>query len=56
MSRFLDRLGHLCVRRRWPVLGACLAVIVGLGVLANAVGTITTDDFSLPGTGSQKAQ
>jgi RND superfamily putative drug exporter len=56
VSRFLDRLGHLCVRRRWPVLGACLAVIVGLGVLANAVGTITTDDFSLPGTGSQKAQ
>jgi RND superfamily putative drug exporter len=56
VSRFLHALGRLCVRRRWPVLGACLLVIVGLGVFANAVGTRTTDDFSLPGTGSQRAQ
>jgi RND superfamily putative drug exporter len=56
VSAALERLGRLCVRRKWPVLGACLLVIVGLGLFANAVGTRTTDDFSLPGTGSQRAQ
>ncbi len=56
MSRFLHALGRLCVRRRWPVLIACLLVVAGLGVAANALGTRTTDDFSLPGTGSQRAQ
>ena len=55
MSSALHRLGGLCVRRRWIVLAACLAVLVAVVALAGTLGTRTTDDFSLPGTGSQKA-
>ena len=55
MSAFLNRLGRLCVHRRWPVFLVCLAAVIGLSVLAGAMGTKTTDDFSLPGTGSQRA-
>jgi RND superfamily putative drug exporter len=55
VSSALHRLGALCVRRRWIVLAACLAVLVAVVALAGALGTRTTDDFSLPGTGSQKA-
>jgi RND superfamily putative drug exporter len=55
VSAFLNRLGRLCVHRRWPVFLVCLAAVIGLSVLAGAMGTKTTDDFSLPGTGSQRA-
>lgn len=55
MSSALHALGRLCVRRRWIVLSAFVAFLVAVVVLAGALGTRTTDDFSLPGTGSQKA-
>ncbi len=55
MSALLDRLGRLCVRRRWPVLIVCLLVVAALAVVAGVLGTRTSDDFSLPGTGSQRA-
>ena len=44
------------MRRRWIVLICCLMAVVGLGLAAGALGTRTSDNFSLPGTGSQRAQ
>lgn len=55
MSSLLYRLGHFAVRRRRFVLGAWLAVLVLVGVLASTVGGSTTDSFSIPGTESQRA-
>jgi RND superfamily putative drug exporter len=55
MTPFLHRLGRACARRRLLVLGLWLAAAVVLGVLAQQVGTETTDNVSLPGTDSQRA-
>ncbi|UGS38899.1 Membrane protein YdfJ [Capillimicrobium parvum] len=44
------------MRRRWIVLICCLMAVVGLGLAAGALGTRTSDNFALPGTGSQRAQ
>jgi RND superfamily putative drug exporter len=55
MSTLLYRMGHFAVRRRRYVLGAWLAVLVLVGVLASTVGGSTTDTFTIPGTESQRA-
>jgi RND superfamily putative drug exporter len=55
MSKILYRLGHWSVRRRRLVLGAWLALLIGVGVLAGTVGGATSDAFSIPGTESQQA-
>ncbi len=55
MSSALHALGRLCVRRRWIVVAVFVAFLVAVSVLAGSLGTRTTDNFSLPGTGSQKA-
>jgi RND superfamily putative drug exporter len=44
-----------CFRHRFSVLLLWLAVLVGLGVVNNAVGTGYSDNFALPGTESTKA-
>ncbi len=55
MSKILYRLGHWSVRRRRWVLAIWLGALVGVGVLAGTVGGATSDEFSIPGTESQKA-
>jgi RND superfamily putative drug exporter len=55
MSKILYRLGHWSVRRRRWVLAAWLAVLIGVGALAGAVGGSTSDEFTIPGTESQRA-
>src|SRR3954447_2138292 len=55
MSRVLYAVGGFCVRRRYPVLVAWLALIVGTVLLSNAVGHETSNSLTLPGTGSTKA-
>lgn len=56
MTGFLYRLGGFCARRRLIVLGAWLVVAVALGVVVKQLGgTQTTDNVTLPGTGSQRA-
>jgi RND superfamily putative drug exporter len=55
MSKILYRLGHWSVRHRRAVLGAWLAVLIGVGALSGAFGGATSDAFSIPGTESQKA-
>jgi putative drug exporter of the RND superfamily len=55
MTPVLYRLGHLCVRRRWIVLGIWLVVFAGLAVVARTVGPNVNDNLTLPGTDSQRA-
>jgi DNA-binding CsgD family transcriptional regulator len=55
MSLYLYRLGHWAFRRRRLVLVFWLAVLVGVGVLSQAVKKDTNDAFNVPGTESQRA-
>ena len=55
MTRMLYGLGHACARWRFVVLGLWLVLIVGLVVAAEAAGSETTNNVTLPGTGSQSA-
>jgi RND superfamily putative drug exporter len=55
MSSYLYRLGHWSCRRRRLVLGFWLALLVGMGVLSQAVKKDTNDAFNVPGTESQRA-
>jgi RND superfamily putative drug exporter len=55
VSGALYRLGHLCVRRHRIVLAIWLVLVVGLTVAVNVAGKQTSDNLTLPGTGSTKA-
>jgi RND superfamily putative drug exporter len=55
MSKILYRLGHWSVRHRRWVLGAWLALLIGVSALAGALGGTTNDAFTIPGTESQRA-
>jgi RND superfamily putative drug exporter len=55
MAGLLERLGRTCAQHRHLVLGAWLVALVGLAFAASSLGTRTSDDLSLPGTGSQSA-
>jgi putative drug exporter of the RND superfamily len=54
MSRF-ERLATWSYRHRWKALAAWVAVLVGVTAAASAVGSDYHNDFSLPGTESQRA-
>jgi RND superfamily putative drug exporter len=56
VSRFLYRLGSGAVRRRRVVVAAWLVVLVALAVAGPALGGKLSDNFSVSGSGSQKAQ
>jgi putative drug exporter of the RND superfamily len=56
MARPLYWLGSLSVRHRYIVLVVWLVGIVALALVSHMVGSITSDDLSLPGYGSQNAQ
>ena len=56
MSAALYSLGRFCVRHRYPVLVAWIALMVATAVIANAVGKQTSNNLTLPGTGSTNAQ
>jgi RND superfamily putative drug exporter len=55
MTRMLYGLGHACARWRFVVLGLWVVLIVGLVVAAGRAGSETTNNVTLPGTGSQDA-
>ena len=55
MTRMLYGLGHACARWRFVVLGLWLVVLVGLVIGAKSAGSDTTNNVTLPGTGSQSA-
>jgi putative drug exporter of the RND superfamily len=55
LSALLYRLGHFCVRRRWPVLAVWIVLLVGLVVVTRVIGEPTSNNLTLPGTGSTQA-
>ena len=55
MTGLLYKLGHLCARWRFVVLPIWVALIVAIVVAAGEAGSETTDNVTLPGTGSQDA-
>ena len=55
MTAVLYRLGQLCVRHRWFVLGVWLVVFAALAFAARSVGPNVNDNLTLPGTDSQRA-
>jgi RND superfamily putative drug exporter len=56
VSRALYALGGFSVRHRYPVVVAWIAIVVATVVVANAVGKQTSDNVTIPGTGSTTAQ
>ena len=56
MARFLHRLGMLCARRPLVVIGVWFVLLVALIGTTRIVGSVTSNDLSLPGTGSQEAK
>ena len=55
MTRLLYGLGHACARWRFVVLGLWLVLVVALVISAGQAGSDTTNNVTLPGTGSQSA-
>ena len=55
MTRMLYGLGRACARWRFVVLGLWLVMVVGLVIGAKGAGSDTTNNVTLPGTGSQSA-
>jgi RND superfamily putative drug exporter len=55
MTRLLYGLGRACARWRFVVLALWLVLIVGLVISARTAGSDTTNNVTLPGTGSQNA-
>ena len=56
MSRFLYALGRFCVRHRYPVLVAWIVLVVAFVAVARSVGAQTSNDLTIPGSGSTQAQ
>jgi len=55
MTGGLYRLGGMCVRRRWIVVGVWLLIFVALASWARSAGQEVNDNLTLPGSDSQAA-
>jgi putative drug exporter of the RND superfamily len=55
VSLLLYRLGHACVRHRWIVIAVWAVVLVGTVAAVRAIGAETSNNVTLPGTGSTEA-
>jgi len=49
-------LARYCVRHRWYVLGAWIALFILINVISQSVGSAYSNEFSLPGTNSTQAE
>jgi putative drug exporter of the RND superfamily len=56
MTGPLYRVGWFCTRHHWPVIAVWVLAVVALALGARAAGEQNSDNLSLPGTGSTKAQ
>ena len=56
MTGPLYRLGGVCSRHHWPVIAVWLLVVIALALGARAAGEQFSDDLSIPGSGSTRAQ
>jgi RND superfamily putative drug exporter len=52
----MPAIARWCFRRRFMIIAAWVVVLIGLGVLAQAVKSGYNNSFSVPGTGSATAQ
>ncbi len=55
MTGLLYKLGRACARWRFVVLGLWVVMVVALVIVAREAGSDTTNNVTLPGTGSQSA-
>lgn len=55
MGNALHHVGRFCVRHRIAVVAAWVLVAVCLALAVRVFGSVTSNDLSLPGTGSQAA-
>ena len=56
MSAALYGLGGFCVRHRYPVVVVWIGFVIAIAAVANGVGKQTSNNLTLPGTGSTRAQ
>jgi RND superfamily putative drug exporter len=56
VSAALYSIGRTCVRHKWLVLPVWIAILIVTVLLANHFGRNTSNDLTLPGTGSTNAQ
>ena len=56
MTGPLYRLGRLCARHHWLVIIAWVVVALAVLLVSRSAGEQTSDNLSLPGTGSTRAQ
>ncbi len=56
MTGPLYRIGRVCSRHHWPVVGAWILAALALVLVAAAAGEQNSDNLSLPGTDSKRAQ
>ncbi|KQW47898.1 hypothetical protein ASC77_15920 [Nocardioides sp. Root1257] len=56
MARLLHRLGAFCARHGLVVIALWVLLAAGVGVAVSSLGAQTSNDLSLPGTGSQAAK
>src|SRR5260370_12283587 len=55
-GRIMSAIARWCYRHRFVVIATWVVVLIGLGVLSQAVKSNYNNSFSLPGTGSTTAQ
>jgi putative drug exporter of the RND superfamily len=55
MTAPLYAIGRFCSRHHYPVIGAWLVLAIALLAIGNASGSKTSENLTLPGTGSTKA-
>jgi putative drug exporter of the RND superfamily len=55
MTGLLYRIGGFCVRHHYPVIAAWVVLVVVLALVGRFAGGPTSDNLSLPGTGSTRA-
>jgi putative drug exporter of the RND superfamily len=55
MTRPLYAIGRWCSRHHWPVIGAWIVVAIALVAISSATGSKTSENLTLPGTGSTLA-
>jgi putative drug exporter of the RND superfamily len=56
VSGALYALGRFCVRHRYPVVVAWVVLLVAIVAVARSVGAQTSNDLTIPGSGSTQAQ
>ena len=55
MTGPLYRIGRLCSRHHWPVIGVWIVLVVALVIVSRAAGEQNSDNLTVPGSGSTKA-